>query len=350
MTNISQFLKRMKTKSILCFLVVIYQSISQREPSHRLANTRPSRGTIHHPQPHHGNGNHHMASSHHSNYNNNNSRVSGRNETRIRVPDFVSIFNVQPGHSPHASEDDFDDEDTIYGRIGDHSYSGSRHRGGVSDDYITASDYEYRRFGPPTNRNFSPKLRNFEHESGNYGPSLGLSCPSYPYSASTRSTRPGPLPPLPRDSFHHGNADSSEPPKLPPRDKKKLSKQINTIKKSRHAPIDDPYSVQIPSPDYLMDDRQESFAKNSDSQRKSWSTMKGHQTVNRMGKYSDQDRDHIYDTMSRSKSMVMPFGGKQKLNSIKMTASTIHLPPKSAPQLGYRGKPGVWSQQTEQSI
>lgn len=324
---------------------MIYQSISQREPSsHHSPNSRPPRGTIH-PQPlHHGNGN--ISSNHQNNYSSNNhhSRVSGRNEARIRVPDFVSIFNHQSVHSPHASEDDFDDEDTIYGRIGgDNSYStGSRHRGGVSDDYITASDYEYRRFGPPTNRNFSPKFRN-GHESI-YGSSLGPTLPrsSYPsYTPSIRSTRPGPLPPLPREhTFHeNGSHDSSEPPKLPPRDKKKLSKQINTIKKSRHAHISDesdPYSVQIPSPDYL-DDRQEStFTK--DSQRdKSWNTMRGHQTVNRMGKYTE-DRDHIYDTMSRSKSMVMPSGGgsKQKVNPIKMTASTIHLPPKSAP-LGYRG-------------
>lgn len=327
---------------------MIYQSISQREPSsNHSPKSRPSRGTIH-PQPlHHGNGN--IISNHPSNYNNSNnhhSRVSGRNEARIRVPDFVSIFNHQSAHSPHASEDDFDDEDTIYGRIGgDNSYStGSRHRGGVSDDYITASDYEYRRFGPPTNRNFSPKFRNFGHDSGIYGSTLGPTIPrsSYPSCrTSIRSTRPGPLPPLPREhTFHeNGSHDSSEPPKLPPRDKKKLSKQINTIKKSRHAQIDesDPYSVQIPSPDYLVEDRQESsFTK--DSQRKSWNTTRGHQTVNnRMGKYSE-DRDHIYDTMSRSKSMVMPSGGgKQKSSPIKMTASTIHLPPKGAP-LGYRGK------------
>jgi len=158
------------------------------------------------------------------------------------------------------------------------------------------------------------------------------------------------------------------PPKLPPRDKKKLSKQINTIKKSRHRDEqkshhrhqEDPYSIEIPSPDYHIDGEVDHRTSKStgmikDERRKSWSPFKstkknegqptsyysstgGQQAKpSTMGRPSSKsygdDRDHIYDTMSRSKSLVgiKPQSAKSgpSMMTTKMTASTIHLPPKN---------------------
>ncbi|XP_075591584.1 uncharacterized protein LOC124491911 isoform X2 [Dermatophagoides farinae] len=161
-----------------------------------------------------------------------------------RVPEFVSIFQQQQqhdndgdNHSDCCSGDDDDDDNhyPIYGQIIESSSS-------YGDNYLWKNKNNHR-------YNERRGLL-YSHENG-------------PQSMPTLANIHHPLRYLPRleqgqsEMSIHSMTMNNRPPKLPPRDKKKLSRQINTIKSARKSQKNHNNnnstirrSVEIPSPDY----------------------------------------------------------------------------------------------------
>lgn len=247
-------------------------------------------------------------------------RNRSENQTRSsssRIPDFVSIF--QQGLNS-SSINDYDD-DPIYGQIGDMA--------GTSDEYFSSTstnDYEFNRTNrkqQQVNSRMVPKSRNRSPQfSGDYGPSTLTM--KHPYEFTQRRDQ----------SNRHGMFATiarveCEPPKLPPRDKKKLSKQIDTIKSARNLlvkPRGERYRVEIPSPDYLEDDhhRDSSASKSQKKNSKDNNTLRHRDEEHRTrGAVMAEEEENIYDTMRKAYD--------QNWNRSKqsmMMASTLH-PPKS---------------------
>lgn len=156
----------------------------------------------------------------------------------VRVPEFVSIF--QQG----LNDEEEEEEDPIYGQIGEMA--------GTSDDYFSSTstnDYEFNR----ANRKQQQQQQQQTQRGGRqyrppYGPAnLSTLTMKNPYREPYRT---GPFATIARAE--------AEPPQLPPRDKKKLSKQIDTIKSARNRQStlasDGECRIEIPLPDYHEDE------------------------------------------------------------------------------------------------